>query len=97
MFNGELPLGTAPNFLHLLDYGRYLFRSPEADTLRIYKKACQYLLVHGDIAANFRVVVVQEALVMFFYVLINNLPLKWKFGDLQHVIVGLQHIITNLN
>lgn len=93
---------TAPKFIKLDSGGVVdLLRLPEQGVLRIYNKACQYLCFHGHLSGhsdiNLKVLMVKHVLVLYFYVLMNNLPLKWKFGDLQSANVALHNSISSFN
>lgn len=73
-------------FTHLNTFGRFtnICALPEQDLLFVYQEACQYLRVHGgEGAVNQKLFMVQEVLKMYFNALINNWPLKWRFGHLE--------------
>lgn len=92
----QLTLGIAPNFTYYMGDSELLNISEKA-AMKIYQKACKYLRSNGFNVGNKKMIIVQEVLKMYFYVLLNNMPLDWKFGELQEANQFLKMRLAEVN
>lgn len=92
-----LPQGKVPTFTNVLSAAVDLHMIPEKDALCFFKETCQYLLDCGNLHVNRKNIMVRCLLLMFLNVLLNNVPLEWKFENLQLEIIELQDYISDYN
>lgn len=92
----KCPPGTEPHLRNFLGSARITNQWTEKEAIDVYNKTCQYLLVYGKLPASLKVMGAQEVLVFYFYLLMNNIPLKWTFGDLHRVIFCIQMVVYSM-
>lgn len=91
-----LPSGTVPfDYVNIFNK-KNIYTWPEKDAIIIYDNACQYLVNHGNAIVNRKMVMVQEVLRRYFFVLMNNWSRTISFKDFKMANCILQRDLHNI-